>query len=286
MEGSVSGGCVENAVAAEAMEVLRIGAPRLVDYGVTDDRAWAVGLACGGRLEVRIEPFTADVEEVLRGPDGRGARIVVVLDLESGERTRLDLSESSDGLPAEAVRAAGEALEADRSGTVEVEDRRLFLEVLSPPVRVVIIGAVHIGQHLAELVAALGWEVVVVDPRTRFATAERFPGVALVHEWPDGAFARLGLDRRTAVVTVTHDPKLDDPALTAAIESDAFYVGALGSRRTHASRVERLGAAGVTPEAIDRIRAPVGLDLGARTPPEIAASIVAEIVQTLRRGGA
>jgi len=174
-------------------------------------------------------------------------------------------------------------LSAGGSGMVEVDGRALFLTVQVPPVRLVVIGAVHISQALCPMAAGLDLDVAVIDPRTAFATPERFPGVRLIAEWPDAALDRLGaLDRYTAVAALTHDPKIDDPALIAALKAGCRYIGALGSRKTHARRVERLTAAGFSEEAIARIRAPIGLDIGAVSPPEIALSILAQIVATLR----
>ncbi len=174
------------------------------------------------------------------------------------------------------------ALREDRSKAVDTPRGRVFLEVINPPLRLVIVGAVHIAQPLVPMARLVGFQPVVVDPRRAFATEERFPDVELVAEWPDEALRALDLDRRTAVVTLTHDPKLDDPALEVALRSPAFYVGALGSRRTHTKRIARLRASGLADEEIARIHAPVGLDIGAVSPAEIALAILAEIVATLR----
>jgi len=175
-------------------------------------------------------------------------------------------------------------LASGRSGLVEVAGRPLFLTVQAPPVRLVIVGAVHISQALAPMAAALDLAVTVIDPRTAFATSERFPGTTLVAEWPDDALggAVPVLDRYCAVAALTHDPKIDDPALAAALRAECFYVGALGSRKTHAARVARLGAAGFSDGAIGRIAAPIGLDIGAISPAEIAVSILGQIVAALR----
>jgi xanthine dehydrogenase accessory factor len=175
-------------------------------------------------------------------------------------------------------------LASGRSGVAEAAGRRLFLTVQAPPVRLVIVGAVHISQALSPMAAALDLAVTVIDPRTAFATPERFPGVTLVPQWPDDALGQAVpvLDRYCAVAALTHDPKIDDPALAAALRAECFYVGALGSRKTHAARVARLGAAGFSPEAIGRIAAPIGLNIGAISPAEIAVSILAEIVAVLR----
>jgi len=174
--------------------------------------------------------------------------------------------------------AAARALADDES---RVEDG-VFLHVFNPPLRMIVVGAVHIAQALATMAAAAGFEVAIVDPRRAFATAERFPGVALLTVWPEPAFAELRPDRRTAVVTLTHDPKLDDPALAAALRSPAFYIGALGSKKTHGARLGRLAEQGFDEAALGRIHGPVGLGIGARSTAEIAVSILAQVVQVLR----
>jgi len=176
-----------------------------------------------------------------------------------------------------------QSLDNDKSGTVETAEGLLFIEVWNPKPRLLVIGAVHTAQELVPLARAAGYEVTVIDPRTAFATAARFPDTTLLHDWPNEAVATLAPDRRTAILTLTHDPKIDDPALEAALRSEAFYIGALGSRRTHAKRVERLKYAGFDEAAIARIRGPVGLAIGAQTPVEIAISIMAEITAVLRR---
>lgn len=288
--GSVSGGCVEAAVVDEARGAMSDGAPRVVEYGVSDDDAWAVGLACGGRVRIAVVPVTEggfDDETLAALIAAREAQEPVVLAtrLETGvsEVVRpLDGVEGDDPL----VDAARAALLADRATLIEGEGDGVFLRPHNRPVRVIVVGAAHVSQSLVPLVTTAGFEAVVVDPRSAFATEERFPGVRLLRSWPAEAFAELGLDHRTAVVTVTHDPKLDDPALLAALDSDVFYVGALGSRRTHAARLERLAEEGAEASALERIHAPIGLDIGARTTQEIAVSIVAEVVRELREGGA
>ena len=186
-------------------------------------------------------------------------------------------------LPPGLAEAALSAIETDVSATVSLAGEAWFVLARNTPLRLAVVGAVHVAQALAPLAAALGFAVTVIDPRGAFATAERFPGVALDTAWPDEALAALKPDRRCAVVTLTHDPKLDDPALDAALRSKAFYVGALGSRRTHAGRLERLAAMGHDAASLARLRGPVGLPLGAVTAPEIALSIVAEMVAVRRR---
>ena len=181
----------------------------------------------------------------------------------------------------------GEVLEdrlrSGKSGIVEAQGRQWFLTVQAPPVRLLVVGAVHISQALAPMARLLDLDVTIVDPRTAFATPERFPGVPVLAEWPEEALPRLGLDRYTALAALTHDPKIDDPALTAALRSGCFYVGALGSKKTHARRVERLAGVGFSGAQIGRIHAPIGLDIGAVSPAEIALSILGEIVAALRR---
>lgn len=188
--------------------------------------------------------------------------------------------------------AAGDTLSTDlhqylrqgKSGLVERDGRQFFLTVQAPPVRVVIIGAVHISQALAPMMKGLDLDVTIIDPRTAFATPDRFPDVPVRAEWPDAVLPELKLDRYTALVALTHDPKIDDPALAAALGSQCFYIGALGSRKTHERRLQRLVEAGFPEADLDRIHAPIGLDIGAVAPAEIAVSILAEIIATLRKG--
>ncbi len=270
MEGSVSGGCVEGAVIIEAIEALEDGAPRLLTYGVSDDDAFAVGLACGGTIRVLVEPVgTAMPLDLLRTViEAKNAGQPVGIERKEGGTHRL-IGPSDHA----------EMFRLDRSGFTE--DGR-FVLILNPPLKLIVVGAVHIAQPLVRMAAELGFAVTLVDPRPAFGDAARFPGVTIVDDWPDEALQRLGLDSRTAVVTLTHDPKLDDPAIEQALRSDVFYLGCLGSTRTHAKRVARLTEAGFTTDEIDRIHGPVGLDLGGRKPAEIALSILAEITQVLR----
>ena len=207
--------------------------------------------------------------------------VVLATRLPSGEQVLLPGDEAPPGLAS----AAEAALRADRSQTVEADGAQWFLHAYNPPLRLVVVGAVHIAQALVPMAAGLGYGVTVADPRRAFATDERFPGVTVSTDWPDEAMDALRPDSRTAVVTLTHDPKLDDPALDRALRSQAFYVGALGSRKTHAARLGRLRELGHGDAALARIRGPVGLDIGAVTAPEIALSILAQIV-AVRRGAA
>lgn len=190
-----------------------------------------------------------------------------------------------DEMPAELVEASKAALGSEEAGNVTLGEETWFIHPHNPPLRIIVVGAVHIAQAMAPMAAPLGFSMVVVDPRRAFASEERLPGITLSTDWPDEAMEALAPDARTAVVTLTHDPKLDDPALDAALKSEAFYIGALGSRRTHAKRVARLTELGHNAEAMGRIHAPVGLNIEAITAPEIALSIMAEIVAA-RRGAA
>lgn len=205
--------------------------------------------------------------------------VAVATRLADGQEEFIDLmTPPADDLAVAAVRAAAR----DQSGPADIYGESWFINVFNPPVRLVIVGAVHIAQPLSRMAADMGWRVLVIDPRTAFASAARFPGLDLSHDWPDEAIVKADVGRRTAVVTLTHDPKLDDPALQAALNSHAFYVGSLGSKKTHAARVGRLQDAGFNDETIARIRGPVGLSINARSPSEVAVSILAQIVETLR----
>ena len=273
MAGSVSGGCVEGAVVAEAGEAARTGAAKMLEFGVSDDDAFAVGLACGGRIRIFVEPVGAAVPETMLADlvDARAARraVAYAVNPETGER---------------ALRAPGPDIAArfrdDRSGFEE----GLFVHIHNPPLRVIVVGAVHIAQAFLPMARIAGWDAVLVDPRPAFATAARFPGARILEDWPDDALREIGLDARSAVVTLTHDPKLDDPAILTALRSDVVYLGCLGSTRTHAKRLDRLRAQGVAENALARIHAPVGLDIGARGPAEIAVSVLAQMTERVRRG--
>lgn len=211
------------------------------------------------------------------------ARVVRMSD---GRETlvRPDRVEGDLDAPSDVIDAARAALKVDRSQVVSVGNDRYFIHVHNPPRRMAIVGAVHISQPLASMATLAGFDVSVIDPRGAFATAERFPDVVLMDDWPDEAMEKIAPDVRTAVVTLTHDPKIDDPALIVALKSPAFYIGALGGRKTHASRMERLEAAGFDDRALGRINGPVGLDLGGRAPAEIACAILAQAIQHLHQG--
>jgi xanthine dehydrogenase accessory factor len=206
---------------------------------------------------------------------------IVVTELRDGAQRLVRESEIRRDSLADAL---ARQLRLEKSARIEEAGRAYFLDVHAPAHSMVVTGAVHISQALVPLARMLGYEITVIDPRTAFATSERFPGVPLLAEWPDQALRKISLDRWTAFVALTHDPKIDDPALIAALEADCFYVGALGSKKTHAKRLERLSAAGVSAERLARIHAPIGLGIGAATPGEIAVSILAEITACRRIG--
>jgi len=282
--GSVSGGCVESAVAAEAFEAMEAGDCRVLEFGVSDDDAFAVGLACGGTIRIFVEPVgigeglpLATLRALVAAREER-ARTVLATDLETKERRLLALCDD-DALTDAARRAA----DGDKSGYAEVEGRTWFLSVHNPPLRMAIIGAAHIAQPLSRMAAMTGFDVTVIDPRESFSSEARFPGMALSRDWPDAALSAFVPDPRCAIVCLSHDPKIDDPGLHVALRSQAFYIGALGSTRTGAKRADRLTEAGFTPEQIARIDAPIGLDIGAKSPAEIAVSVMARVVEALRR---
>ncbi|MEZ4768617.1 MAG: XdhC/CoxI family protein [Caldilineales bacterium] len=288
--GSVSAGCVEGAVLEQCAGVIQSGQPRLLTFGVADEEAWGVGLACGGTIRVYVEPFSAwepvFASLVERLEANKPLAIVTALDGPAGKLLvapdgqtvgPLDLGSHT----AAAVSAAQEKLNSGRGGTVQLSDgRTVFVEVYPKVARLIIVGAVHIAVPLIDLARTLGYYTIIVDPRQAFATRERFPRAdEIVNGWPEDVLPGMELDDSAHIVVLTHDPKIDDPAMQASLPSAARYVGALGSRRTNQQRRERLLAAGISQETLARLHAPIGLPLGGRSPEEIALSILAEIVQ-------
>jgi len=278
-EGSVSGGCVEAAVIAEAADVMASGQPKVLEFGVADETAWGVGLPCGGRIAIFVERLcgaddAAYLDSVLAKRRARGL-MVVETDLGNGRRT---VHADTASFEPEVART----LAGGDSVLIDAPERRAFLQARVPPVHLVIVGAGHIGQVLADISQRAGFQVTVVDPRSGFSSVERFAGVAVNHAWPEDALPELGLDGLTAVVTLAHEARLDDETLLAAIRSPAFYVGALGSRRTHEKRVARLKTAGLSDAEIARIDSPIGLAIGAKGPAEIAVSILGAIIRARR----
>ncbi len=272
MEGSVSGGCIEGNVVAEAEEARKDGQARLLDYGVSDETAFSLGLACGGRIRVLVEPVGSAMPQALL------AQLVAA----RAARQPLAYVAALDGTARRLAEppAFADRFRLDKSG-VEPDDTT-FVGIHNPPLRLIVVGAVHIAQALIPMARIVGFETFLIDPRAAFATEARFPAQALIEDWPDEAIAALAPDARTYVVTLTHDTKIDDPAITATLGSGAAYLGSLGSSRTHAKRTERLAAKGFAPETIARIHAPIGARIAAATPAEIAVSIMAEIISVLR----
>jgi xanthine dehydrogenase accessory factor len=259
LEGSVSGGCVESDVLALAADVIANGQAEIRHYGVSDGAAWEVGLPCGGTIEVLVQPvaeggFPPALFDAIDAARQGGQQFAVYTDLVNG-----------------------------RSQIAPAEGDRIFVNRYLPPRRLLIVGAVQIAQSLVDIVRPLGVTPIVIDPRSRFLTSERFPGVERSDAWPDEAISALHPDPGTAVVTLSHDPKIDDPALIAALAAPTGYVAALGSRRSHAARLERLAAAGVSDVDRMRVEGPAGIDIHAIGAAEIALSIAAGMVRALGR---
>lgn len=294
ISGSVSGGCVEGAVFEAGVAAIRQQRAELLHFGVSDETAFSVGLACGGHIDVFVRPLQSDlftaIDERVRG--GHAAAIVTVIEGPSELLGREALVTPPDqivgalgaGLDTSACQLATEAIQAGRSTSVSAttesgERVTLFVDALLPPPVLVMVGGVHIAIALSAMAKALGYRTVVIDPRRAFGNPERFPHVdQLIQEWPEEAFRQVPLTANTCVAMLTHDPKIDDPALKIVLDSPVFYVGALGSRKTHEKRLRRLMDDGVPVEKLNRLHAPIGLDLGGRTPEETALAILAEIV--------
>jgi xanthine dehydrogenase accessory factor len=299
MSGSVSAGCVEAAVVDEALRVLKEGRPRRLRYGVADETAWEVGLTCGGEIDIFVEALSGSSAtgegglrtlEAMRETGGPSVRAVVIDGpaelLGKSARIRSDGVVSGDSLAGKqrsivpaAHAAMAHGIAETASFDLDGSPMEILLDPLVPPPTLVIVGGVHIAMALCRLAHAVGYRVVVVDPREVFASTQRFPEADVIERsWPDEGLLRVGLTSATAVAALSHDPKLDDPALLVALRSQAFYVGALGSLRTNEQRRSRLLAAGLTEEELDRLHAPIGLNLGRGDPEAIALGILAEVV--------
>jgi xanthine dehydrogenase accessory factor len=262
--GSVSGGCVESDVAEQAKEVIAGGEPRLLTYGITDDQAWGIGLPCGGEIDVFVQPLDGEAPEEPERP-----RVTVLEGSRAGQQWFADDVEGP-------------------SRVLELDGEKVFAEVPRTQAQLVVVGATDTAEELCRAASALGWRTAVVDPRPGLVTRERLPSPdELTLGWPDEGLEKLQLDRDTAIVVLTHEERLDVPALTTALASDAFYVGAIGSRRTQEKRRVRLLEAGLTEDQLERLSGPAGLDVGADTPAETAVSILAEVlaVRAGRAGG-
>lgn len=290
--GSVSGGCIEGAVIEEAQQVMKSGQARLLEFGVANEDAWAVGLSCGGRIKVLVEPLPDPaIRESLRQAWNDEKGIILLQKITEGTVSYhlIDPAVTGDehpGISAELLQGALAAYRRRQSLFIEAGDAGYFIQIFPPRPQMIIIGAGHLSVALLPLARELNFRTIVIDPRGVFANESRFPVAPdeLLCEWPQEVLPRLTLHEETYAVLLTHDPKIDDPALHILLRSPMAYVGALGSRRTHAKRRERLLESGFSEAEIARIAAPVGLDLGARTPQEIAVSIMAQIVERRRKG--
>lgn len=274
VEGSVSGGCVEGAVIDAASDAIADGHGQRLDFGVADARAWEVGLSCGGKIAVLVTP----VAKTGLAPDRLSALAKDILE----RRPSTLWLNASNGALLDRDEGSEEGNDLQPEASYLSPDEEIFTYRQTPPRRLVVIGGVHITQFLAPMAEQAGYDVTIIDPRAVFSTEVRFPGMTCITAWPDEAMKDLKLDSRTAVVTLTHDPKIDDPGLVEALRSEVFYIGCLGSRRTHAARCDRLAEAGFAEDDIVRLHGPAGLDIGAKTPAEIAVSILGQVIAVER----
>ena len=293
--GSVSGGCVENAVVEAGIQSLKTDQPQLLHFGVADETAWEVGLACGGSIDVFVKPldnqsfeeFHSALEDdtqsviatVIRGPAGFLGRELLIH--ENGHFTGW-LGNSWDE---DVLELASKIVSQGISQRIALNDEiEIFFEIILPPLTLIVVGGVHIAMALTSLAETLDYRTIIIDPRKAWGNEERFPVVdRLIQAWPDEAFEQIDITSSTAIATLTHDPKLDDPALKIALSSPAFYIGALGSKSTQAKRRERLLREGLTKSQLNRLHGPIGLDIHARTPEEVALAIMAEVVESHRK---
>lgn len=289
LAGSVSGGCVESEVAEHAREVLDGAPPRLVTFGISDELALRAGLPCGGEIDVWVAAPRGEVLDVVLPAVERGGRVAHAT-VVAGEPLGAEAAADDQGRSATEVPELEQLVRSEdgRSRLVELGDRTVFLDVHGPPARLLVIGAVDLAEALCRAARALGWRTIVADPRARFATRDRLPSAdEIIVAWPEDALAQVEPDGSTAVVVLTHDDRFDLPAISGALDSEAFYVGALGSRRNQERRRALLAEQGIGPEDLKRLSGPCGLDIGAETPSETAVSILAEILaaRTGREGG-
>ena len=277
--GSVSGGCVENDVIVAAGDVIASGCPKSLTFGVSDETAWSVGLPCGGSIRIFVERYVgsddqAYFDQLIKARQEREPLLVEIALIDGRRKVWQD----NDSTPED----YRDRLRKGHSEVIQSESDEIFLHAVTPAPRIVVVGGTHIGQALVQMAELAGYNVVVVDPRSSYVSEDRFPGVRAIQDWPCEALASMDLDPYTAVVALAHVRDIDDEALKTALASSCGYVGALGSRRNHAKRVDRLATADVPQQQIDRIHSPIGLDIGAHKPEEIAVAILAEIIRTFR----
>jgi xanthine dehydrogenase accessory factor len=295
VSGSVSGGCVEGAVADVAVSVLADGTSKVVQYGITRDMMWDVGLACGGTIDVFVESLERGTQPsfdpgvtlctVVRGPKHVGERLEIRH--AAGHSPSVRGSTGDPTLDGEIAASVGETTRPRSPRIVTVGDHEVFVDPCTPQQRLIIVGAVHIGVALCEIATKAGFSVTVVDPRAKLNNRERFPAAqTLAVGWPEDELPRLAIDENAYVAVLTHDDKFDDPTLDLVLRGDARYVGAIGSKKTQAKRRKRLIDSGLAADAVDRVHGPIGLDIGADTPEEIAVAILAEMIAAkyARRG--
>lgn len=285
-EGSVSGGCIESTIITEARHAILERQPQLLSLGISDDQAWDSGLACGGSVEIYVEPAWPHrrvFEQLLALREDRQS-VCLLTNLENGRKELTGARDVMAGRPDALRKAVDRVISTGKSTRWITGDQRYFLQGFAPEFQLIIIGAVHIAQPLTQMARLAGYNTRIVDPRKAFATKERFPDTVLVPHWPEKALDQISLHSNTAVVVLSHSPRLDDPALVHALRSEAFYIGALGSRKTHAARLERLKKKGFPGLELKRIRSPIGIPIGSATPAEIALSILAEVTRVKRTG--
>ena len=294
MAGSVSGGCVEGAVVESALATIEASNTTLLEFGVADETAWTVGLACGGMIDVFVEPFDAAIQRQVDGwiaNDEAGAVISILKGMEDvlGKKATLHNGVWSGGISAELdpeieqIARAALSKRKHQRAMLSDEQTEIFVDVIMPPPTLIIVGGVHIAQALIEIAQVMGFKPIIIDPRRAFGSSERFPDVQLLQEWPRKAFPQLTINQSTAIALLTHDPKIDDQALAHVLTSRAFYIGALGSKKTAAKRHERLLAEGYDEGVIGRIHGPIGLNINAQTPEEIALAVMGEIIAAYRQ---
>ena len=262
--GSVSGGCIEGAVITEGIKSLSDGKTRVKDYGISNDMAWEVGLACGGELKVLIQPLQIEDKIIFS----------IVESIRKREVIKLKINTKSG------LRTIDKSISQQSSSFNQLMNE--FIHIIDPKPRLFIIGAVHIAQELVKLATIADFEITLIDPRDHFATNKRFPNCQIINDWPDNALSKFTFDKSTHLVTLTHDPKIDDPALIYSLKKNIGYVGSLGSKKTHQKRCERLSLLGFNQNDLNKIHGPIGLDIKAKNPAEIAISILGEIIQFRR----
>ncbi len=262
--GSVSGGCVESAVIQESLGIISHQSSSLVEYGVSNQDAWDVGLACGGNIKIFIQYLSDEFLPIFEAVINKNEVSYSTVIGDTDKKQRINI------IPTQSVHIGI---------THDMNNELVFQNTISQPIKIILIGGAQIAQHLSALASSIGLEVIIIDPRKAFSAENRFPDAQIINAWPDEAIQSIGISNNSAVVTLSHDPKIDDPALFSALESNCFYIGALGSRKTHKERIKRLKEMNIDDVQIARIKGPAGLDIGADTPEEIAISIFAEIIE-------